>query len=50
MARTVDQIIREQLSSLLVEVARLTAANEALQEEVVELKSVREPDKKKELN
>lgn len=51
MARTVDKIIREQLGSLMAEVAILTAQKEALEEEnirlVAELKklNVREPDK-----
>ena len=53
MSRTVDQIIREQLGSLLAEVAVLMAQKEALTEENLRLLSemkklnVREPDEKK---
>ena len=39
MSRSVDQIIREQLGSLLAEVAVLTAQKEALAEEVADLKA-----------
>ena len=39
MARSVDQIIREQLGSLLAEVAVLTAQKEALVEEIAGLKA-----------
>ena len=47
MARTIDQIIREQLGSLMVEVAVLTSQKEALMEEVEKLKTtVRLPDNK----
>lgn len=51
MSRTVDQIIREQLGSLLMEVAVLTAQRDGLTEENIRLneelkKSVREPDDK----
>ena len=38
MSRTVDQIIREQLGALMVEVAVLTARLEALGDENVKLK------------
>ena len=39
MSRSVDQIIREQLGSLLAEVAVLTAQKEALAEEIAGLKA-----------
>ena len=44
MSRSVDQIIREQLGSLLADVAVLTAQKEALVEEIAGLKAKLSPD------
>ena len=45
MARTIEQILKEQLGSLMMEVAILTSRLEATQEELKKSKSnVREPD------
>ena len=46
MARTIEQILKEQLGNLLFEVAILTSRLEATQEELKNIKLVvREPDK-----
>ena len=47
MARTIEQILKEQLGNLLFEVAILTSTNSAQADEIEKLKkeSVREPDK-----
>lgn len=37
MARTVEQILKQQLGGLLAEIAVLTATNEALVERITEL-------------
>lgn len=41
MSRTVDQIIREQLGSLLMEVAILTSQKEKLEAELDQLKNAK---------
>ena len=43
MARTVEQILKQQLGNLLAEVAMLTASNEQLAERVVELETQMRP-------
>lgn len=41
MARNVDQVLRQQLGNLLLEIAVLTSQNEALTEELNQLKAER---------
>lgn len=37
MARTIEQILKQQFGNLIIEIATLTAANEQLRERVTEL-------------
>ena len=48
MAKTLEQVLKDQLGNLLFEVAILTSTNSAQADEIEKLKkeSVREPDNK----